>query len=163
MMTPHFIRCDISEVVVLHHHCLSPGQQTWGFLYCDISEVARHHIFGGNYSNDDNFFPITSTRADTGVCPYTWVQTTPPAPTRGEGKGTASSRPASFHKAKIIPRPKDPGIMIYFDFIEVLRLAVGMSYLTALFSYWAAPANGRSRSPGDEAAGRSSDTCGRHS
>ena len=51
---------------------------------CDISEVAKHHIYGKNYSNYDNFFPIKPTdvradtgdilRADTGVCPYTWVR-----------------------------------------------------------------------------------------
>ena len=41
------------------------GVPPWGLtnlIWCDISEVAKHHILGRNYSNYDNFFPIKAHR-----------------------------------------------------------------------------------------------------
>ena len=69
----------------------------WLFYFVKVvvmtsEKSQKHHILGRNYSNYDNFFPIKAhrcsgrhggiLRADTGVCPYTWVR-----PFFGMGKG----------------------------------------------------------------------------
>ncbi len=55
-------------ILLLFNH--SFAGETWGvppwgltnLIRCDISEVAKHHILGRNYSNYDNFFPIKAHR-----------------------------------------------------------------------------------------------------